>query len=52
MKLRNDPTANALMAGAFTKANAGKLTAAARPRSRPRANSTSRISSAPAARRG
>ena len=25
MKLRNDPTANAVMAGAYTKANAGKL---------------------------
>ena len=25
MNLRIDPTANALMAGAFTKANAGKL---------------------------
>ena len=27
MNLRSDPTANALMAGAFTKANAGKLAA-------------------------
>jgi hypothetical protein len=27
MNLRSDPTANSLMAGAFTKANAGKLAA-------------------------
>ncbi len=32
LKLRNDPTANATMAGAFTKANAAALTAAPRPR--------------------
>ena len=45
MNLRSDPTANALMAGAFTKANAGKLAEPARPQRRPRASSTSRISS-------
>ena len=32
LKLRNDPTANAVMAGAFTKANAVDLERAARPR--------------------
>ena len=31
LKLRNDPTANAVMAGAFTKANATLLVAEARP---------------------
>ncbi len=32
MNLRSDPNANALMAGAYTKLNAGKLARAARPR--------------------
>ena len=32
LKLRNDPTANAVMAGAFTQANAALLSATARPR--------------------
>ena len=32
LKLRNDPNANALMAGAFTKGNASALQRAARPR--------------------
>ena len=31
LKLRNDPTANAVMAGAFTQANAALLSATARP---------------------
>ena len=43
LKLRNDPTANAVMAGAFTKANAAILRSGSAAR-RPRANSTSRIS--------
>ena len=49
MKLRSDPAASAMMAGAFTRANAEQLAATTRPRSRPRASSISRISSAPTA---
>ena len=43
LKLRNDPTANAVMAGAFTQENAGMLAPHSAAR-RPRASSTSRIS--------
>ena len=42
MNLRSDPTANALMAGAFTRANAASLRIGSAA-SRPRANSISRI---------
>ena len=47
MNLRSDPIANALMAGAFTKANAEQARRARSAARRPRASSTSRISLGP-----
>ena len=48
MTLRNDPTANAAMAGAFTQQQRRHALPSGSAARRPRASSTSRISSAPA----